>query len=209
MAIALASKPNVTPPGGDYPYGNIKDDSGIGDGTPLNTLVHADFHQFFARLLAIGGVTANGLPENNANTFQYVLALQNIINAGIDAIFPAGVILMWSGTTAPAGWHLCDGTSGSPDLKGKFIVGLDPSDPDYDNISDNGGSKTVTLGIGEIPSHSHAITPGINTGTVVVNSGASSTVPTSLSSSSTDSIGGGGAHENRPPYYTLAFIIKL
>lgn len=36
-----------------------------------------------------------------------------------------GMILMWSGAVVdiPAGWHLCDGTNGTPDLRNRFIVG--------------------------------------------------------------------------------------
>lgn len=81
MAISLANKPNVTPPGGAYPFGNIKDDTGLNDGTPLNSLVHADFHQFFSKLLSLGAVTPNELLENNTNGFQYHTALNNIIAA--------------------------------------------------------------------------------------------------------------------------------
>lgn len=83
MAIRLQSKDNVTAPGGDYPYGNIKDDDGTGNGTPVTKAVYADFHQFFGRLLALGGVVGNDLPENSANTFQYHTALQNIINTSV------------------------------------------------------------------------------------------------------------------------------
>ena len=38
---------------------------------------------------------------------------------------PAGVIVMWSGVVAliPLGWALCDGTNGTPDLRGRFILG--------------------------------------------------------------------------------------
>jgi len=37
----------------------------------------------------------------------------------------AGMIVMWSGSieTIPTGWHLCDGTEGTPDLRDMFIVG--------------------------------------------------------------------------------------
>lgn len=80
MAIPLHDKPNVTAPGGDYPYGDIKDNPGDGTGTPVNRLVTADFHQFFARMLAISGVAANGLPENNANGFQYFEAMLKVIS---------------------------------------------------------------------------------------------------------------------------------
>jgi hypothetical protein len=83
MAIKLEDKPNVDAPGGDYPYGNIRDNTGSGNGTPVNKLVYADFHQFFARLLAQSGVVANNLPDNNANGFQYFEALQAIIDSSV------------------------------------------------------------------------------------------------------------------------------
>ncbi len=81
MAIELENKPNVEAPSATYPYGDIKDDTGLNDGTPVNKLVHADFHQFFAALLDIGGVVGgivpNGLPENADNGFQYILSLNS------------------------------------------------------------------------------------------------------------------------------------
>lgn len=36
---------------------------------------------------------------------------------------PSGVIVMWSGSSIPSGWALCDGTNGTPDLRDRFIVG--------------------------------------------------------------------------------------
>lgn len=35
---------------------------------------------------------------------------------------PIGVIVMWSGASVPAGWALCNGGSGTPDLRDRFIV---------------------------------------------------------------------------------------
>jgi len=84
MAIPITAKPNTVAPGGAYPYGNIRDNDGSGNGTPVNALVYADFHQFFAKLLDVGGVAANGLPENATNTFQYVTALNNLITIFIN-----------------------------------------------------------------------------------------------------------------------------
>ena len=36
---------------------------------------------------------------------------------------PRGFIGMWSGSVTPAGFALCDGTNGTPDLRGRFVVG--------------------------------------------------------------------------------------
>jgi hypothetical protein len=40
-------------------------------------------------------------------------------------LVPAGVIVMWGGLVVniPTGWLLCDGTAGTPDLRGRFIKG--------------------------------------------------------------------------------------
>jgi hypothetical protein len=36
---------------------------------------------------------------------------------------PIGAIIAWSGSKIPYGWCLCNGSNGSPDLTGKFILG--------------------------------------------------------------------------------------
>lgn len=47
---------------------------------------------------------------------------------------PQGAIVMWYDKTIPPGWHICDGTNGTPDLSGRFAVGT----TDYAKL----GSKT-------------------------------------------------------------------
>lgn len=75
MAVKLEDKPNVEAPNATYPFGNIKDDTGANDGTPVNKLVYADFHQFFAKMMDAASVTYNDLVENAVNGFQYFTAL--------------------------------------------------------------------------------------------------------------------------------------
>lgn len=43
--------------------------------------------------------------------------------AGKNIIPQAGDIIPFAGTTAPNGWAICDGSNGTPDLRGKFTVG--------------------------------------------------------------------------------------
>lgn len=86
MAIKLEDKTNTAAPSGEFPYGNIKDNTGSNSGTPVNKLVYADFHQFFARLMAKATeVDAtfdyNDVPENAYDGFQYFEALRLAINA--------------------------------------------------------------------------------------------------------------------------------
>lgn len=64
---------------------------------------------------------------------------------------PIGTILMWYGERIPDGWALCDGTGGTPDLMGRFPLG---SGGDF-QFGSSGGSTQYTLGINNIPAHSH------------------------------------------------------
>lgn len=66
---------NVTPPGGDYPYGDIKNNTGSNNGTPVDRNVYGDIHQFFAKMFAESGLTANNQLDNEANGFQLFEAL--------------------------------------------------------------------------------------------------------------------------------------
>lgn len=93
MAIKLEDKQNVQAPDSDYPYGNIKDDTGAGDGTPVNVAVYGDFHQFFARMFALSGLTFNGLPDNDYSGFQYIEAANKLWKSYI------GVLTLSADTT--------------------------------------------------------------------------------------------------------------
>jgi len=83
MAIKLEDKPNTVAPDVDYPYGNIQDNTGSNNGTPVNALVYADFHQFFAKMMAESAIIYNDQPDNATNGFQYFLALQAVINSSL------------------------------------------------------------------------------------------------------------------------------
>jgi hypothetical protein len=60
--------------------------------------------------------------------------------AGVNIIPQAGFIMPFAGTTAPSGWALCDGTNGTPDLRGFFIIGATSSG----NIGGTTGSNNHT-----------------------------------------------------------------
>jgi microcystin-dependent protein len=67
---------------------------------------------------------------------------------------PPGLISLWSGTIAniPAGWLLCDGTNGTPDLRDRFVVGAGST---Y-TPGTTGGANSVTLNESQIPGHVHS-----------------------------------------------------
>lgn len=225
--------------------------------------------------IADGGTGASTAPAAVAN-LGFTQTAAQISNY----LVPQGGIIMWSGSVAavPTGWALCDGSNGTPDLRGRFIIGAGGAYA----VAATGGAETVTLAEANLPAHTHgfgtlAVASGgshthtlasasaasggnsfsINSrrqdGTNSIFSGASGITLTesgaggsftrvgsgggtsaadnisytgththTLSgttdsggahthtlSGATASIGSGTAVENRPPYYALAYIMKL
>lgn len=100
------------------------------------------------------------------------MATKEYIDAAIDtavkARLPSGVIAIWKGTIAsiPAGWVLCDGENGTPNLLDKFVIGVGNT---YGNGSTGGSSEHnhggttagTTLSIAQMPVHTHSVSdPG-------------------------------------------------
>ena len=130
---------------------------------------------------------------------------------------PVGGIIMWSGSEndIPDGWALCNGQTveglKTPDLRGRFVVGAGGAYA----VGNTGGAETVTLTVNQIPAHSHSIsakTVGYagswNAKAEAVTFDASSR-DNGRRSISGGAVGGSQAHENRPPYYALSFIIRV
>jgi len=143
--------------------------------------------------------------------------------------FTTGMILLWSGAIAniPNGWSLCDGTNGTPNLTDRFVVGAGNSyavdatggSADAVVVSHTHSFSGTTDGAG---SHSHTVTTfgslfdrGVSgDGTnLCINSTSRSTSTvgdhTHSFSGTTASAGESGTNKNLPPYYALAYIMKL
>lgn len=122
----------------------------------------------------------------------------------VDSRLPAGVIVMWSGATVPDGWALCDGTNGTPDLRGRFVLGQSAAHA----LGSTGGSEEVALTVEQMPSHSHSYSyPSIMRSFQDTSGPYSAYVSTK--GNTTGSAGSSQPHPNMPPYYTLAYIMKL
>lgn len=144
---------------------------------------------------------------------------------------PAGVIVMWSGTLAsvPAGWALCDGQNGRPDLRDKFIKGW----ANGVNPGETGGAATHTHGVTsnvtvadhashthtytEVPNHVHPLATGTGAtgnfaqviGTVDTSSGGTGATPTqtALGTRSGNPVGGVAAGTTAGPSATLTHAV--
>ena len=69
---------------------------------------------------------------------------------------PAGIICMWGGLLAniPAGWALCDGQGGRPDLRSRFIKGAAAAaEP-----GGTGGAATHSHTYTDVVQHTHTVT---------------------------------------------------
>jgi microcystin-dependent protein/predicted acyltransferase (DUF342 family) len=78
---------------------------------------------------------------------------------------PMSGIIIWSGSELPDGWAYCDGDNGTPDLRGRFIIGSTYSEEPLTINGEStkylleqiGGKQYVTLEEEEMPSHSHSV----------------------------------------------------
>lgn len=137
------------------------------------------------------------------------------------ATFVSGMIILWSGSSAsiPSGWVLCNGSSSTPDLRDRFVVGAGSTYA----VGATGGSANATLvshthtaSVSD-PGHLHYLS-GVNAnfgsgplGATAHSSGddrcPSSSETTGIGvSNSTE--GSSATNANLPPYYALCYIMK-
>jgi len=148
----------------------------------------------------------------------------NLLAGGIfNIIYPVGTIYESTSSANPS-THFA-GTTWERYGDGKVTVGQDTGDSDFNDITDTGGAKTVSLTSGQMPSHSHSFSGTTGqagahnhtytyeyargSGIAGAENGESSTVTGTTSSvgnhshsfsGTTGSAGSGSAHENMPPY---------
>jgi microcystin-dependent protein len=98
-----------------------------------------------------------------------------------------------------------------PDLRSRFIAGYNNSVSAYNQIGKTGGSESITLTIDQIPSHSHQVRADgpFGSGEGDRHRIVDWSVSTATDIKETSSKGGGQSHENRPPFFVLAYIIKV
>ena len=192
---------------------NMGDTTGIPSKIPAQPAFPADLFKDDTRYL---GITVDGtelLERKKLVSVPYALS------AGSGGI-PKGIIVMWSGATVPEGWALCDGQNGTPDLRNRFVLGAGGG---Y-GIGTTGGNSEINLAHSHtINDHTHSYSG--NTGAAqgdVVNRTKDNNLYTTAGTAHYHSYSGttGGASDRGtnsqlgntnilPPYYALAFIMKL
>lgn len=161
----------------------------------------------------VGAVDVRGeeiLLDADALDIAHVEGLADAI-AGVPAGVPVGFIGWWFGVIAniPAGWHLCDGDVGTPDLRGQFIrcAGPDPfpaphtsggtethipaGTVEVDGVHAHVGTIGLTaLTLAQTPPHAHASGVCDNVNNDVFNRGAIAANPTTVNSIESNSADG-------------------
>ncbi len=170
------------------------------------------------------------LPKNDSSTkFASTEWINNLI--------PKGSIIMFNGTASeiPEGWHICDGSEGTPNLIGKFIKadtssGTEGGKPEIEILEENMPKHTHTftgsiVKTSEAGAHTHTFrgkygeSDNANDRDVIVTGDETDLITTSSSGAHTHTIdmsdtqlsyqGEGKPIKFEPLYYSLIYIMKM
>ena len=172
-------------------------------------------------LAVTGGLTLDGA----AGTSGQVMVSAGSGTPTWGNAFVAGMIILWSGSSAtiPTGWLLCDGSSSTPDLRNRFVVGATST---YAVGATGGSADAIVVShthTATVTDAGHTHTTG-STGTSGAyigdgGAGGNRTYPTGNGGSTTgtattgitvanSTAGSSGTNANLPPYYALCYIMK-
>jgi hypothetical protein len=157
-----------------------------------------------------------------------VAGIKNDGGTGIkNDVFVRGLIMIWyppnatitslalAASAIPVGWAICDGTLGTPDLRGRFVMmAADTPAPvagaTVHPVMSAGGEETHALTVAEMPSHNHSynLPPyGGNRGNIrIVNFSDGGYID---NPPQTNNTGGNQPHNTLPPFYSLIYIMRV
>lgn len=145
----------------------------------------------------------------NTGSFEGFIGGYKILTTGnINQLFcpyQIGDILATSNPKNPnTNWT---GTSWERIANGKTLVGVDEGQPEFNTVMKQGGEKTHTLSINEIPSHNHGYTGVAWDDTILVGPETERGGIDQYKSSG--NTGGGQAHNNLQPYLTVYYWRRI
>ena len=155
----------------------------------------------------------------------------------VNKLIPKGSIIMFNGLSSeiPKGWHICDGTEGTPNLTGKFIKASNTS-------GETGGKSTIQILEENMPKHTHTfvrnqvttsesgahthtirgkygkydnanniecLETGLETDLITTSQSGAHTHTIDMSTTQLSYQGGGKPIEFEPLYYSLIYIMKM
>lgn len=158
---------------------------------------------------ALAGAGGGGVSQIVAGTSITVSPVGGTGVVTISSPITTGMILMFNGVSAPAGWNYCDGTNGTPDLRDRFVICSSGTYPS----GSSGGTSNVSLVVNNLPDHQHGGVLERSSGVTAGSGGGYAVTGTDQSTGGISSVGyvtpGGTPFAIIPPYYALAYIMKL
>ena len=182
----------------------------------------------FSGTVTSGAITASG----NISASSHTITASTFVGNGV---IPIGGIIMWSGTDGniPTNWALCNGSNGTPNLVDRFVVGrgsayaadealgsadavlVSHSHTTNSTINEgNNNPKSLTGTFGNDP---HNYTPtgifsqtgqNFNEDQDQGNNGQRVSID-ATHRHGTDTQGVSGTGKNLPPYYAIAYIMRI
>jgi hypothetical protein len=105
-----------------------------------------------------------GIGTNDPGSFKLsvngsVSATSLTVGSVTNSSVPSGLIAMWSGAldALPTGWKICDGTSSTPNLANKFILGSEQNGGGDPTVGQSGGAHAPNITANQLPAHTHQI----------------------------------------------------
>lgn len=215
--------------GVEYPEARTKRSVVFSDNGPYNW---GDFKQVLTntelekRIESIKG-TPLGIPEMWVGYLDKIPSNYKLCNGEIMSIEDYKELYAVIGTI-----HGSDGLTGFalPDMRKLFVVGYDNQTDDYNTIGKKGGKEKVQLTVDELPNHNHTDRAGTSFDKLSARAADvdATNTPGSIDDKTPDqeyrvggmspqqweeakirSVGKDLAHENRPPFFTVAYIMKV
>lgn len=156
------------------------------------------------------------------------------------ALVPTGALMPTARAVASAGYLMADGAavtaahpdlraaliadgsrygadgSGNPrlpDLRGKFPVGLNAAESEWNVLGEVGGAKTVTLTEAQMPEHAHesaaaGVDSWISDSAVFTGHSLATGGTRQVVAAAAESAGSGAPHPNLPPYIAINWMVK-
>jgi len=156
--------------------------------------------------------------NNTTNIYERVMVLESLKGGGV----PVGGIMLWKGSYAsiPDGYQLADGTNGTPDLRGRFLMGIASTEGD-DNLLETGGETSHINALGTLAAastHTHTVYLNNSSAVVAVGAGYTGGAHPSHNHSWSAVTNAGGAHthagsytaaDHLPPYTMYYWIVRI
>ncbi|MEN6620092.1 MAG: hypothetical protein ABFD50_00875 [Smithella sp.] len=146
---------------------------------------------------------------------RYTLQLP-LTSQGSGSSVPSGTILPWYGSLSsiPSGYSYCDGSNGTPDLRGRTLIGTGAWTDTYGTVNYSlgnlGGERMHRLTITEMPSHNHDLNGAWAIYGFYKGGGPGHTGnPYGLATQYTGYAGGDQPHNVMQPYMAVHWIMKL